>query len=173
MHDKPGQDHCRIVPQEQIETIATVHSVERGWARLTAERRSACSTCSAAKGCGTASLSGLFSDKPADIFIRDDFQALPGEKVVIAMSGGKLVLASLLIYFVPLLGLVLGAVGGSLFGLGDLAAAVMAIAGLAAGFLIARYFGSGGSAAQAYAPVFVRRLAGGAYPVAEPSFKDM
>lgn len=173
MQDKPGQQDCRIVPQEQIETVATVLSVERGWARLTAERRSACSSCSSAKSCGTAALSGLFSDKPADIYIKDDFQAQPGEKVVIAMSGGKIVTASLLIYFVPLLGLVLGAVGASALGLGDLAAAAFAIAGLAAGFLAARTFGSGGSAAQAYAPVFVRRIAGGVQPVAEPSFKDM
>ncbi len=164
MQDKPGQDSCRKVPQEQIETVATVVSVDRGWARLTAERRSACSTCSSASGCGTAALSGLFSNRPADIYIRDNFEARPGEQVVIAMGGGQLVLASLLVYFVPLVGLVGGAVVGSALGLGDLAAALMALLGLVGGFAIARRKGSGGSAAQAYAPVFVRRLGGGAHP---------
>lgn len=173
MQDKPGQDSCHKVPQEQIETIATVISIERGWARLTAERRSACSSCSSAKGCGTASLSGLFSDKPADIFIKDDFQARPGEKVVIAMSGGQLVLASLLIYFVPLVGLLAGAVGAPLLGFGDGMAALMAVIGLGAGFLAVRWFGSGGQAAQAYAPVFVRRLAARADAAILPSAKGI
>ena len=173
MQDKPGQDNCHIVPQEQIETIATVVSVTRGWARLVAERRSACSSCASAKGCGTASLAGLFSDRPADLFIRDDFSARPGEKVVIAMSGGQLVAASLLIYFVPLLGLILGAVGGSMMGVGDLIAALLALAGLAAGFLVARQFGSGSAAARSYAPVFVRRHVGGAHTATSQSFKDM
>lgn len=172
MQDKPSQDSCHKVPQEQIETVATVISVERGWARLTAERRSACASCSAAKGCGTASLAGLFSDRPADIFIRDDFEARPGEQVVIAMSGGRLVLASLLIYLVPLLGLIAGAIGGSMLALGDLGAALLAVLGLVGGFLLARRFGTGGAAAAAYAPVFVRRLSeGGLAP--SPSFKDM
>ncbi len=90
----------------------------------------------------------------------------PGDWVLLRMAPSALVAGAGLVYLVPLLGLVLGALlAEGLVGGGDGVTTVAGIGGLAAGLLLARYRLRDARLAGRFEPVLVRRL-----PVCEVQF---
>ena len=61
-----------------------------------------------------------------------------GDTVRLELEGTNILRASLIVYGMPLAGAAVGAAFAYLAGLGDVGAALLAIAGLAAGFLLGR-----------------------------------
>lgn len=97
---------------------------------------SGCGRCHETGGCQSGILGQLFSGKPRQFRIANRIGAVPGDRVVVSVAGGATLHATLLIYILPVLFLLLGAVAGTTLGENsDAAAALGALAGLAIGVL--------------------------------------
>lgn len=102
-------------------------------------RQSACQSCSARHGCGQKALATMSQGKANQILVDNTLGARVGDQVTLAIAESALLGASVLVYALPLLLLVLGAVAGSwLSAGGDLPALAGATVGLAAGFGLVR-----------------------------------
>jgi sigma-E factor negative regulatory protein RseC len=126
-----------------LETRAVVVKVDGQSAMVRAEVASGCGHC-AGKGCGASKLSRLFCSKPREFEVHNQINAAVGDSVIVAVADGAILRGVGEVYLIPLICLVLGGLTGSSFGpsavSGDLKSAVGALAGLVAGFVIARWF---------------------------------
>ena len=124
-------------------------------------RTSACESCSARSGCGQRVLAAASSGRANQVLVGNHLNAGVGDQVTVAVSESALLSASLLVYALPLLLLILGAMAGQYwFAGGDAGAVAGAGAGLAVGFSIARFVQARSSAS--YQPTLIRILS--AYP---------
>ena len=98
----------------------------------------ACARCAAGKGCGAGLLGGDTTSKRVEAMISSRLELQQGDEVFITLQPKNLLRAALLVYGLPLAGALLGAAAAYGFGLNDAAAAVTALAGIAAGFWLAR-----------------------------------
>lgn len=136
-----------------IEEAGTVVEVRDGRARVRTRRSEGCGQCSARGAC--ASLGG---GRDANVWVEDPIGTRPGERVIIAVPEGTVVRASILVYLVPVLALVAGALVGHAVGprwglSPDLGAATAGLGAMVLAFLLARCLG--GTATQG--PKIVRR----------------
>lgn len=75
------------------------------------ERSSACSTCESRGSCQA------LNEREFRIEVKNDLNALAGDVVEISMASGSVFRASMAVYFLPVMGLLLGALaGGALAG---------------------------------------------------------
>lgn len=92
-----------------IEEHAWVHeTLGGGTVEVFAARRASCDGCTAEKGCGRAALAGLFAG-PARVRVDDPLGVRPGERVIIGLREDALLRASLILYGLPLSGMLLAA----------------------------------------------------------------
>ena len=119
---------------------ATITSVESDALWVEAVQKSACETCSAQKGCGTAVLSKLSGRTNRIRVVRQqshDQSYQVGQQVTIAIPEDVVVLGSLGAYMVPLLG---SLVGLWLMDSSDLSSVIGACLGLGlGGWAVSRY----------------------------------
>lgn len=96
----------------------------------------ACPRCASGKGCGAA----LFANagRRVEASVPEDLIVSAGDVVEISLAPDNLLRAALIVYGIPLLGALLAAAVAYGFSLGDVAAAVAALAGLFSGLVIAR-----------------------------------
>lgn len=115
-----------------------VEVIEQGAGGVWVEavQRSACNSCHARSGCGQHSLSKL--GRPMRLWINTEQKLQPGQQVVLTLPDGSLALSALAMYGLPLLGLIGGALAGQLTG-SDGWTGLAALAGLGAGFILARW----------------------------------
>ncbi len=125
-----------------IEEQAKVVAVDGRLAEIVAERHSACGGCHVKSGCGTSLIASWLSNRRLVFHLPNDVNAKVGDTVIIGLEEGRLQKGSLLLYALPLGGLLLGAIsgervflaltwsselGGVLFGLLGLTAALVAV----------------------------------------------
>ena len=148
-----------------IEQPARVLSRDRGEALVQTERGSACGGCNARAGCGTSLLAQVFGHKPARLRVANPIAAEPGERVIVGLSERGLVRASVLLYVLPLLGLLLGALAGELavqrlgLGGGETLSILAGLLGLTAGLGLARNFSRSARTNELTRAVILRRAA--------------
>jgi len=97
-----------------IEEKAIVLSSADGIAQVETQRYSTCGGCSVQAGCGTDMLARVFGNRRNRLSVLNPVDAKPGDRVIIGFDEHTLVKASLIVYLVPLLSLILGAVTGQL-----------------------------------------------------------
>ena len=136
-----------------IQEQGTVVEVRPGSARVQTRRSGSCESCKARGGC-----SSLGGGREARVWVVDPLGVNVADEVVVAVPEGTVVRASLLLYLVPVLALLGGAVLGDQlaprFGLQpDLGAAVVGIAGMVLAFTVARAVG----ARETTGPKIIRR----------------
>lgn len=103
-------------------------------------RQSACQSCSARHGCGQKALATMSQGKANQILVDNTLGARVGDQVTLAIEETALLGASLLVYALPLLLLVAGAVAGHWWaGQTDAGAMLGAVTGLGSGFLLVRH----------------------------------
>lgn len=106
-------------------------------------RTSACESCSARHGCGQRALAGVSGGRANQILVSNSLGARVGDEVTVAINESALLGASLLVYAMPLVLMVAGAVSGHQLAVGHAASEVVAMVGaamgLASGFLAARW----------------------------------
>ena len=145
-----------------IEERGQIISCEGEYAWVETQRKSACSSCSANKGCGTGALSKFYGDRFSKVRVLNSINAAPGDVVVIGLREDALVRGSLAIYGVPLLGLILMAMLGKAIAAemamqqADGLIALFGMAGLMLGFYFVRQFNRKISHDDRYQPVVLR-----------------
>lgn len=128
-------------------------------------RNSACQSCAARHGCGQRALASATGGRANQIRVSNRLNAQVGDEVMLAIDEAALLRASLLVYAVPLLLLVVGAVvGHQVSGGQDVAAMFGAVAGLGVGLVLARR--AQRTSAERYEPCMVEIVS--ATMLAEP-----
>lgn len=138
-----------------LEGVARVVAVEDGIPWLEPEPASGCGGCRSLASCGGG------GGRPGGrhrFTLADLPQPRIGERVVVVIPGRSLVLASLVVYAIPLLTL-LGA-GSAMFltGADDFAGALAALTGLGVGVWISRCLAGRLSARDDLSPRFLRKV---------------
>lgn len=128
-----------------LEKRAVVVETHEGYALVRASQASGCEQC-AGKGCGSSKLSQLFCSKPRLFQADNQINASIGDQVIISIADGAVLRGIGLVYMLPLLLSLGGAVVGNSLALqtgqrdGD--AAIGALLGLTIGFALARWISS-------------------------------
>jgi sigma-E factor negative regulatory protein RseC len=143
--------------KKMIEEQAKVIEVRNGHALVQTERTTACEGCSAHGAC--ASLGG---DRDARVWAEDGIGVERGEIVVVAIAEKTFLLASVLVYIMPVAALIVGAFIGTKVGLSygydpDLVAAGLGISAMVAALFAARII----SRNRIRGPKIVRRVSDG------------
>ncbi len=117
--------------------LGKIVAIGRGSATVTVERTVACPRCAAGKGCGAGLLSGGGTSALLQVPLSPDSSLREGDEVRLTLEPSHLLRATLLVYGLPLAGIVLMLITGWFISrpLTDAAAIAYAIAGLAAGIL--------------------------------------
>jgi sigma-E factor negative regulatory protein RseC len=125
-----------------LETRAIVIRVEGREALVESMQGGGCGHCDSEKGCGSGKLSQLFCNEPRRFLVRNDANAQVGTVVQIALAEGLLLRSALLMYMLPLLLLLCGAMAGAQFSSDeqsrDVYSAIGGLLGLSLGFVIAK-----------------------------------
>ena len=121
---------------------AIVTCREGGRVELELLRGSVCGSCELSQGCGTGALGRLLGRRSKPLFIETEQQLEPGDEVLLALSESALVKASLTLYGLPLLGMVVAGLLAVLVGAAEWLVVVSAVAGFYTGYRTAAYLTS-------------------------------
>ena len=148
-----------------IEEPAVVVEAGDGYAWVETQRRSACGACAASDGCGTAALAKVWGERQVRVRAISTLPLRPGDAVIVGLVEGALVRGSLLIYLLPIILLLAGALlGQAVFaGAGEEPVILAGAVGLALGFLAARVVSRRLRGDARFQPVVVRRLGENAF----------
>jgi sigma-E factor negative regulatory protein RseC len=121
--------------------VATIISISNGLATVQVERAAACARCAAGKGCGAGLLGGRQSPARIELPAPEGVRLAVGDRVKLELAPANLLEASLLVYGLPLAGVVVALSAGWIVAgaLSDADAIVLAIGGLLAGLATGRY----------------------------------
>jgi len=141
-----------------IEEIVHVSRIEGGEVWIEASRQSACAACSAKKSCGQGALSDWMSGSSVELSVINPAGLTPtiGQSVVIGLEEGGLIKASMLVYLLPLVALVVLALAARTLGAGEGFQILAAVAGLIVGFVGVRWYASTADNGRCYQPVLLR-----------------
>lgn len=148
-----------------IEEQAQVVEVRGAQLVLQAQTQSACGSCSASKGCGTSVLSKVIGRKFTRFHAENSIDAEVGDTVVVGISEDALLKGSLVMYVIPVLGMLVFALAAdyllaALIDHRDLAIAGSGIMGLAFGSLMSKWYFQSQESAQRFTPVVLRKIIG-------------
>ncbi len=130
-----------------IEEQAKVVAVDADCAEILIHKQPACGSCSASRGCGTSLLASWLPRRRLTFRVKNRVNARPGDTVVLGLDETALQKGSLMLYALPLVGLITGAITGEhgfdLLGLSqELGAAVLGLLGLIAALVFVHRKGS-------------------------------
>lgn len=142
-----------------IESVATVVAVGQDWAQVECRRKSACGHCHQQESCGVGAMAKGMPGRPQLFQVALTMPVRVGQEVLIGIPERSLLKSALLVYMVPLLFLLLGALAGKgvaqLYLLAEEAPEILgALLGGGLGFLIAR-FGAKRLTGGEYRPVML------------------
>ena len=121
-----------------VEESGIVLSVSEGLAEVETVRTSSCTACQAKSACGHHAIAKVSSSNRMRMMVSDSLDSQIGQEVVVGIPEDTLLKASVWMYLVPLLGLVLGAVLPGLVNDSSALAALGSVLGLTAGLYFAR-----------------------------------
>jgi len=148
-------------PAALITERARVLRVEQGIAWVRCESQSGCARCAAGQGCGGGIFARLLRGRLQELPVEARFAVSPGDQVLVGLSVSAVQTASLLLYGLPLFGVISGAVAGWLAGGSDLHTLLGLAAGFGIGLLIAGRSAAVLSGSSSVHPVLLRKLADG------------
>jgi sigma-E factor negative regulatory protein RseC len=162
-----------------IEEQAKVIEVDGDFAVVETERKSACGHCSAASACGTSLLEKLFAGRTTRLrVLRAGHELSAGEQVIVGLQESAMLQVSFIVYGLPLLCMILFSLAGlaiqQLLGVSEWPVVVMAIAGLATGFGLVRFYSlTRARDARQQAVVIGKPVVSTINVVAQPSIDDL
>jgi len=149
-----------------IEENAIVVGLEQNAAMLEIVRRTPCGLCGQTRGCGISLWGRLFGHRKNIFKAVNQINAKVGDSVIVGIEEQALLISSLMVYGIPLIAMLAGAllVGGIFAGdsnhvnpgHADFYAAMGAIAGLIIGLLWLKGHAAGRSMDARYQPVILR-----------------
>lgn len=121
--------------------VGKIVSIDGSKATVAVERKAACPRCASGKGCGAGLLSGSTRPAVLTVSVPPQHRLRAGDEVRLTLEPSHLLRATMLVYGLPLMGMVLMLlVGWSIMRpLSDPAAIAFAVAGLAAGLIAGRW----------------------------------
>ena len=143
-----------------IEELAVVVEAGDGYAWVETQRRSACGACSASDGCGTGTLAKVWGERRVRVRAISTWPLRPGDAVIVGLAEGALLGGSLLVYLLPIVLLLAGALLGqaAFAGAGEEPVILAGAAGLGLGFLAARLVSRRLRNDARFQPVVMQRL---------------
>jgi len=117
-----------------------------------------CPRCAAGKGCGAGLLTGSGGERQVEASIRAGLNIATDDIVEISLAPDNLLRAAIIVYGLPMLGAVIGAVIAFGSSLGDAAAAIAALLGLGCGLAISRWRLQQESCLSRFVPTIERRV---------------
>lgn len=119
-----------------IEERASVTRVDGKWAEIELHRQNACGHCELNKGCGTGAIGRMLGHRSKPVRILNGPGLKVGDNVVLGLPEQAVFRASLLVYGLPLLGLIgAGLFSQWLLGESEILALVFALTGFMAGLV--------------------------------------
>lgn len=135
-----------------------VTKVEGDIAWINTASKLACSSCKVESTCGNGILEKYLAGKVFVAKIENELQAKVGDKVEISIPRSSITKASLIVYFIPLLGLILGALfGQSLFN-SEASTIVSSIFGFILGLTVTHFYNQQLADEQQYQPKMVSKV---------------
>ena len=127
-----------------------------GWAMVVTEKGDACSGCESAQFCHS-----LADCSKMETRVLNQAGAKVGDTVSISLNSSTVLKSAFILYILPTVGFLLGAVGGAglhkQLGIGDTGGAILfGFAGLILGFVIARLISKRKATARQLTPVITR-----------------
>ena len=104
---------------------------------LELQRASACGNCEMNQGCGTGALGRLLGKRSRPLVIESDRHYQPGDEVEVVLPESSLVQASLLVYGLPLAGMLVAGLLASATSDSEWLVAIASLCGFTAGYLFA------------------------------------
>ncbi len=124
---------------EERALVIAVHGKKNEKATVRTQRLSACDACQLKSGCGTHSFAKLSGNQSIELDIANPLGARQGDVVLVAIPEQGLMLASLLMYLLPLVSMFMAVLVAQWLGVaGDPGLIGAAAAGLLAGFAVVR-----------------------------------
>lgn len=123
-------------------------------------KQSACSSCSAQKGCGQSLLAKIGDGKRMEIQVDNPHQleVVEDDQVTLGVGERSFLTASFLVYLLPLIVMFVVAVSAQSFGFTEPMVILSSLFGLAGGFLLTRFMSGRISRNCSYRPVLLRRI---------------
>ena len=152
-----------IEEQAQVVEIKDDHLV------LQVQTKSACGSCVAKAGCGTSVLAKVVGRKFTRFQAANNVKAEVGDTVIVGIAEDALLKGSLMMYIVPIMGMLIFALLGDYFFTDadyviehdrDVKIALSSIVGLFLGSLLSRWYFKRDNSVQLYSPVVLRKIIG-------------
>jgi len=126
-----------------IQTRAVIIRLQGKDALVEATQGGGCGNCDSENGCSSGKLSQLFCSKPRRFLVRNDADAPVGTLVEVAVPDGVLLQSALLMYLLPLVFLIFGAMAAVHWAhdasSSDAYSAMGGLIGLISGFLLVKF----------------------------------
>jgi sigma-E factor negative regulatory protein RseC len=143
-------------PQGQIISMSSAGSQRQVVVEI--ESAVVCERCESGKGCGAGLLGSQQANKRVAAAVADDLDISTGDRVSIALAPQNVLRAAIIVYGYPLSGAVFAAFIAYTLRLGDIAAALAALVGLATGLLLAKKRLQNASCLREFTPTVIERL---------------
>ena len=135
---------------------AIVNSVEGDFVFLETQNNASCDNCTSKSGC--SSISSIFTFKPRNkLKIKNTLGLKQGDSVIVAMAPDKLLLATVLMYLLPLILMFAFALVAKLL-LGEIASIVAGLFGLFGGLLFIKLITARAEVKDQFQPVLIRKV---------------
>lgn len=154
-----------------IEETARIVALEGDMVWAETQRKSTCGSCSANKGCGTATLAKVLGQRRTRIKALNTLAVQVDDEVVIGLQEDALLRGSLALYAVPLLAMLLGAFFGDALNSrleltqNEVMSILFGLGGLVGGLAWVRRYAAKISKDERYQPVVLRRVSDSALPI--------
>lgn len=141
-----------------LEETGVVVAIDRDQAWVQTIRKSACSSCEAKSGCGQGVLARISDGKANQVLVKNSLNLQVGEEVLIGIPEELLIKASIMVYLLPLLAMiVVASVIEKWLAPGDGWVALAGVTGLAAGFLMVKLYSSFHKSDPKFCPKMIRK----------------
>ncbi|MGF1726936.1 SoxR reducing system RseC family protein [Photobacterium nomapromontoriensis] len=146
-----------------MRSLATVIATRPGEMTVSCQQQSSCGSCASQESCGSGIVSKALPGRQHQITLSTEVTAKVGEVVEIGLSERSMLHSAMLVYVLPLLCLVVGAILGqwwfiALAGGGELGVILTALMSGAIGLWLARRYAVRLEGLSAYQPSLIRVL---------------
>lgn len=140
-----------------IEEVGRVVAVEAaGQVRVAVVRQQACGSCQARMACGQGLMQALRPAACHEVLAHSELELHSGDEVVLGVPANLLLRSAMLVYVMPLLALLAGALLGAGLGLSEPGSIVLAALGFTAAFVWLRQYNRAQANNRQMLPVVLR-----------------
>ncbi|MGX5174650.1 SoxR reducing system RseC family protein [Aliikangiella sp. IMCC44653] len=127
-------------PTDSLTETALVIKQQDNNVWVATQSKLACRSCKVSSSCGSGIIEQYFSGKVFETLLENRVNAQVGDLVEISIPKSSLTTASLLLYIVPLVGLIIGALVGHQLALAELSVILLSFLCMSTAMLISRFW---------------------------------